>query len=403
MPKFGKHKHTSLIKDGSKKMREIINDPRFKARMAKLNSIPVISKYDVPYVCGYSVDAKKIYFDRHFKPIFRGKDLTKFLKIHEFSEKAAIDLFDLSYQQAHHLATYLEHQAVRAAGIDWNDYDSYIKPFIKKDHDEQLKVVPPDLDLTPYKDEPTDHALFTRLRSRERQHITETKISLEYHDTLNPKLWRGDVLKSEVREKLMDFANAWAKFAKIPVDIIQDVVIIGGNTNYNYTPFSDIDVHLVINRNDIGGDRELVDEYLQDKKVLWTLTHKVSVYGYSIEPYAQDSSQGYASGQGAYSILRDEWIQRPVHGGYDFSKDKNLKKKVMFYVKMIDSIIKDKMDADTVNNLKVKMREMRAAAISKGGEFSFENLVFKELRNRGYLDKLNKYEKSLKDQQLSLR
>ena len=45
---------------------------------------------------------------------------------------------------------------------------------------------------------------------------------------------------------------------------------------------------------------------------------------------------------------------------------------------------------------------MRAASIAKGGEFSFENLVFKELRNRGYLDKMNRYEQSLKDKALSL-
>jgi hypothetical protein len=46
---------------------------------------------------------------------------------------------------------------------------------------------------------------------------------------------------------------------------------------------------------------------------------------------------------------------------------------------------------------------MRAASISKNGEFGQDNLIFKELRNRGYLDKMSKYETSIKDQELSLK
>ena len=56
-----------IYKDGSKEVEKFIKDPRFIARMAKLNSIPVIDKYDVPYLCGYAKNAKKIYFDRHLK------------------------------------------------------------------------------------------------------------------------------------------------------------------------------------------------------------------------------------------------------------------------------------------------------------------------------------------------
>ena len=45
---------------------------------------------------------------------------------------------------------------------------------------------------------------------------------------------------------------------------------------------------------------------------------------------------------------------------------------------------------------------MRASAIQQGGEFALENLVFKELRNRGYLDKLSNHIKHLEDTNLSL-
>ena len=233
--------------------------------------------------------------------------------------------------------------------------------------------------------------------------LNETKISLDYHTELNSKLWNGWNLRPDVRSKLLDFANAWADFAKIPSKLIQDIIMVGGNTNYNYNSKSDIDVHIVVDRNKLNANRGFIDEYLQAKKILWTLTHKITILGYPIEPYAQDSTDSYASGQGVYSLKRGEWLQKPIHGNFNFKTDPELKRKVIYYVHLIDNIIKNKMGPTTIKDLKSKIAEMRASAIAKGGEFSFENLVFKELRNRGYLDKMNNYEKSLKDQQLSLK
>jgi hypothetical protein len=232
--------------------------------------------------------------------------------------------------------------------------------------------------------------------------LHETKISLEYHSELNQKLWVGSRLKEDVRTKLLNFGYAWANFAKIPREMIMDIIMTGGNANYNYTPKSDIDVHLVIDRNALGSNREFVDEYLQDKKVLWTLTHKISILGYQIEPYAQDNTDRYPANQGVYSLKRDRWIQFPNRGNYNWKDDPGLKRKVMFYKHIIDQIIKNKMDIGSVRDIKSKIRDMRGAAIAKGGEFSFENLVFKELRNRGYLDKLNRYEMRIKTSELSL-
>jgi hypothetical protein len=402
MAKFGRIKSIpKLSKKESDAARELMANPKFKARMAKIHSTPVVKLYDIPFLCGYSMDAKVVYCDRHFNTKWKGVDLMKFLKIHEIVEKAMIDLYDYHYESAHKIATYFESQAVTKAGMNFTSYQDYLKPFIKTIEDEKVQKVPRDLDLTPYKDEKGCEKLAKLLTKKE--HLKETKISLEYHNELNPKLWDNWQLKPEVRDKLIEFAKNWADFAKLPMDIVQDIIMIGGNCNFNYTPNSDIDVHLVLDRNKINPDRALVDEYLQSKKTLWTLTHKISIYGYSLEPYAQGTDQPYQQGQGVYSLKRDEWIQRPEHGGYDFTADVNLKRKVLFYKRMIDNIIKNKMDEKTVKDLKRKMSDMRAGAIARGGEFSFENLIFKELRNRGYIDKLNKYEKGLKDQQLSLR
>ena len=39
-----------ILKDGSKIVAKFTKDPKFIARMAKLKSIPVNKKYDVPYL-----------------------------------------------------------------------------------------------------------------------------------------------------------------------------------------------------------------------------------------------------------------------------------------------------------------------------------------------------------------
>lgn len=391
----------------SRNAKKLIEDPRFKARMAKIKFITVNKHYDIPYLTGYSENGKVVYIDRHLKTKFKGVDITPFLRTHEVVEKSLIDL-GLRYQEAYHMATQFERQAVEAARLNWNDYIAFLYPHGKRIRTDQLNKVPKDLDLKPYATD-KDRKLLASISNKEKANIkesigiVETKISLEYHDELNPKLWIGTTLKSDVRDKLIAFAHAWAEFAMIPMSMIQDIIILGGNANFNYTNKSDIDVHLIIDRYKLPANKPMVDEYLQSKKTLWTLTHNVSILGLPVEPYAQDSSAPYPKEQGVYSLMKDMWIQKPQKGTYDFKSDDNLKRKVLFYTRMIDSMIKGKMDVGAFTDLKAKIYNMRGAGIAKGGEFSFENLVFKELRNRGYLDKMAKYEKTKKDQQLSLK
>lgn len=233
--------------------------------------------------------------------------------------------------------------------------------------------------------------------------LTEFNISLQYHDTLNPKLWKDEKLDPDVRAALILFAKTWARFADIPPSLIQDIIMLGGNTNYNYTDMSDIDVHVLIDRSQLGSNKRLVDDYLQVKKTLWTLTHDITVKGYPLEPYAQDITAPFQKGQGVYSLLNDKWIQKPIHGSYNFASDKHLKHKVKQYMHMIDHMIKFKSSVEEFKDLRDKLKDMRSSGIEKGGEFSFENLVFKELRNKGYLDKMNAYEKNVLDSELSIK
>ncbi|AEC53071.1 hypothetical protein SCRM01_125c [Synechococcus phage S-CRM01] len=239
------------------------------------------------------------------------------------------------------------------------------------------------------------------LESRTKHLISELKLTLQTHDQLNPKLWKDEKLLPDVWLHLNRIGKAWSAFAKIPHVAIVDVIVIGGNANYNYTDQSDIDLHIIVDKSKIKCEG-LLDDFLQSKKELWAKTHNITIKGHPVELYAQDKNDSFKQGQGVYSINSHKWLQKPTKVRID-RNDTTVKAKVKAITKEIDSLIASKSDdIESFNKLKNRIRAMRASGIQKGGEMSLENLAFKELRNRGVLDRMNKYILDIHDKSLSL-
>jgi len=229
------------------------------------------------------------------------------------------------------------------------------------------------------------------------------KTTLKYNNELNSKFWQKEILKSNVRSALMDIAKKWAEFSNIPTSSIKDIILVGGNANFNYTKYSDLDLHLLVDKKQIANCPDLLDDYLKDKKQLWSLTHDITIYGHDVELYAQDVSDPTPRNQGCYSIKTNKWISKPVKEIVNL-KDPLIKQKVKSFADRIDYLINAKSDDhEALNKIKTKLREMRSSSIRRGGEFALENLIFKELRNLGFIDKLSKYITQIQDQSLSLR
>ena len=233
--------------------------------------------------------------------------------------------------------------------------------------------------------------------------VTERKLTLQFHQELNPKFWdENDSLDPLVRSKILEIAEAWRDYAKIPKSAVKDIYMLGGNCNYNYTRYSDVDIHLVVDMDKISSDKDLLFDYFMDKKNLWSNDYNVTIYGYPVEIFAQSYLDEPKEGQGVYSVKKDEWIQKPSKEDLSRYRKVQINHKVTFYKALINKAIKGEATADEVHKLKEKIRTMRKAGIEQGGEYAFENLVFKELRNRGLLDKLNDYKIKVIDTELSL-
>ena len=231
--------------------------------------------------------------------------------------------------------------------------------------------------------------------------IKELKLTLKSSETLNPSFWDGEKIKPDVWRALTKIAKEWADFANIPKSAIKDVILTGGNANYNYTKFSDLDLHLMVDKDRIDCEG-LLDDYLQSKKQLWALTHDITIKGQPVELYAQDYTDPFREGQGIYSLESHKWLQKPTKYSINRSHPEVVRK-VKEWMNIIDTLIDSKSDdKEAFKNIKNRLKGMRAGAIEKGGESAPENLVFKELRNRGYLDKMSKYLRNLEDEDLSL-
>jgi Nucleotidyltransferase domain len=225
--------------------------------------------------------------------------------------------------------------------------------------------------------------------------------TFQYHKELNKRLWEKEELKDDIRKHLMMIAKEWQKFAKIPNDAVKDIVMTGGNANFNYTKYSDIDIHLIVDKNKIS-KCDIVDEYLLDKKALWAFHHDIKVVGYPVELYAQDINEPTSKNQGVYSLLKNKWLKKPVKEKISFN-DPLLLRKIKSIKHQIDFFIKTKCnDIKKMESFKQKLHDLRSASVRSGGEFSIENLAYKELRNLGYLDKFSNYIEKMDDHDLTL-
>jgi len=234
-------------------------------------------------------------------------------------------------------------------------------------------------------------------------HITELdsfKLSdaVKFHNRLNPKIWgRDEHLLPEVREKLTAIADNFREFLGVGNLDVRDITISGSNAAYNYTPYSDIDLHLVV---EFPENNEIYQELFNAKKYQYNDEHKLSIGGVPVELYVQNAAEPPVS-QGEYSISRDEWIQVPRRKRARID-DTCVRAKVEDIDARIHSAIRSG-NAESMGRLWDKIKAMRQSGLDQHGEFGCENIVFKVLRNKGCIKDLRTARTAAQDRELSLK
>ena len=235
--------------------------------------------------------------------------------------------------------------------------------------------------------------------------------SFEPQKELNPKIWDKEgkkyTINSEVRKKLLETSNLFIDFLGIDI-LITDIIMIGSLTNYNWSKYSDIDLHIVLNYSQFPKNtKELYVEFFDLKKIVFNQKHNIKLFGYDVECFVQDETE-VAFSSGVYSILYDMWVNEPKKEEMK-NIDKNLiKEKSKQWMNIIDGVvdnIKDESPEEIksiVKKYKEKLKKFRSCGLEKDGEMSLENLVFKLLRRNGYIEKLYNIPTELIDKKLSI-
>jgi hypothetical protein len=235
--------------------------------------------------------------------------------------------------------------------------------------------------------------------------------SFAVRDTLNPKVWENPddpkkaTLKPKVKEALTKIANDFKETLGEGVKV-DDVVLTGSLSNYNWSEYSDFDLHLIIDYKKFGKQMVLYKDLFNLKKQLYNQKHDFKIYGYPVELYPQDAEEAHFA-SGVYSIKNNEWISKP-------SKEKPqleslvLTKKIDSWVDKIEGLITNikkegvSPNEKNIEKLKEKLKDYRKSGLEKEGEYSYENLVFKYLRRSGLLEKLYDTVNRQTDKELSV-
>ena len=226
------------------------------------------------------------------------------------------------------------------------------------------------------------------------------------NDQLEPQVWFKDRLRAPIKKKLIAIAEDFVGGLPFPATIL-DVRLTGSLANYNWSKYSDIDLHIVIDFAELDDNRALVKEMFDAKRLRWNELHDIKIKDYDVEIYVEDINEEHSS-SGIYSIMNDEWVRHPEQ--IDRSIDlETAKKKASDIEQQIASI--DRLyDAGEfekvmrhVDRIKKKIRTMRQAGLdTEAMEFSPENIAFKLLRRNDLLDTLTKLKYKAYDQSMTL-
>ena len=233
--------------------------------------------------------------------------------------------------------------------------------------------------------------------------------SFDIQKELNPKVWEnGDKpkMKPEIRKRLLEIANEYLEFLDVDI-VITDIVLTGSLANYNWSKYSDFDLHIVANFNQYQQNQvELYEKFFNLKKMIFKDKHDIKIKNYDVELYVENESEEHFS-SGVYSILFNEWALEPKKENIKIDK-KLLKDRSRQWMKTIDELLDSLKDENVqmakrmLDKYKDKIKKFRSAGLGKNGEYSTENLVFKILRRNGYIEKLYKKGNEIIDKKLSM-
>ena len=223
------------------------------------------------------------------------------------------------------------------------------------------------------------------------------------HSKLSNKIWSENmIMKDEIKKQLLVISEYFIDYLAIAIDVL-DITMTGSYANYNYTKYSDIDLHIIVDYEEVSDVEDLSKEFFNAKKSFWNDNHDIKLKGIEVELYAQDVNEKHSS-TGVYSLMFNKWLIEPkkFKTNIDISSIKEKYKKVK---KEIDETVAQSIkhkNYKLLDSMLKKIKNMRKSGLERAGELSDENLIYKVLRDNNDLQNLFDIKNNLFDDNLSL-
>jgi len=230
--------------------------------------------------------------------------------------------------------------------------------------------------------------------------------SFDINNTLEPRVWEGHRLVPQIRENLLKIARDFIEGLPMQVSV-RDITLTGSLANYNWSSYSDFDLHIIVDFHEVDTNLVLVKSFFDNARMNWNNKHNITIKGYEVEIYVENENESHKS-SGVYSIMNDEWIIRPkkYQSDIDFSSARRKADDIEFQVNIISNLVnagRYKIALRNIDRLKKKIRNMRRAGLeSAKQEFSVENIAFKILRRNDILGLLNDLKLKAYDSMLAM-
>ena len=224
---------------------------------------------------------------------------------------------------------------------------------------------------------------------------------------LAPEIFRENRMKPKVRKRLLEIATNFLNNLKIGVSVSPlDIRLTGSLANYNWSKYSDVDLHIIIDFKQIDENEELVKAMFDAIRMNWNDTHNIKIGGYEVEIYIENAQDEHIA-SGLYSVEEDKWLREPDPTQVELDHITARKKSddILTQINLIEkfALQKPQQAMKSIERLRAKIRRLRASGLrSEAGEFSAENIAFKILRREEALDKLANMKHTVYDRLMSM-
>lgn len=216
-------------------------------------------------------------------------------------------------------------------------------------------------------------------------------------ELLNQKLFdENNMLRDDVRQSMFSVESDVTNSLKEDYDFDlgeHKLVFTGSFTGLNWDDQSDIDLHFLIDFSKFE-EPELTKAFLDLYKQKFN-EKEATISGHSLEIYFQDINEEHRS-PGFYDVTDNLWIREPDMVKYEVTDEMNEKAEEFFdEIRQLESELPSVKDyhafAEKLKSETQKIKDYRTEGLeSEDGMYSFQNIVFKQLRRNGALELLTK-------------